>query len=247
MPLSNVQIYLTKTSHIHVAGKKGIGSDFQILTDFGASDTPMIDITVPKNTIKADIDLEVYNVSHSWEREETEPSVTLPLKVTVTERDQMPDVSSGEKSWQIQLNYFPTADAPYEPQQIQITIRVSEKVSLNPFQQFIQNLGFASPTPTADVTIAYEATVTLIDDMEIMALALGIWTEARDNPVEATRREEMIRVGGVILNRANTNYRDQDTVIGAVLDPFQYSHFNISTNPELWPLNQERYKRFLIL
>lgn len=69
-------------------------------------------------------------------------------------------------------------------------------------------------------------------NMETMALALGIWTEARDNPSASVRREEMIRVGGVILNRAQTGYRGKSTILDTVLDRFQFSHFNSLNNPE---------------
>ncbi len=69
-------------------------------------------------------------------------------------------------------------------------------------------------------------------NMETMALALGIWTEARDNRDASVRREEMIRVGGVIRNRAQTGYRGKNTILATVLAPSQFSHFNNSNNPE---------------
>jgi hypothetical protein len=103
---------------------------------------------------------------------------------------------------------------------------------MNLQQQIMRNLGF-SPTPTSIISIVYQASVSDFEDtLEIVALALGIWTEARDNPLEDVRFQEMIRVGGTILNRVNTSYRGQSTIVNTILDPLQYSHFYSSTNPE---------------
>lgn len=246
--ISNVKVYLKSISHRHMSGRKGIGSDFQIRTEIGITEPSILNIKIPKDTTKSDIDFVVYQNNHSWETEEILSLISLPLQVTITEQDdKVSDVSSAQKQWQIELSNFPTPNITYEPQQEQITIQISELAFLNPLEQFIQNLGFGSPTPTAAITIIYQVFITLVDSIEIMALALAIWTEARDNSTDTIRREEMIRVGGAILNRTTTNYRDQSTVLGAVLDPFQYSHFNDSTNPERVALESEDVQRVLNL
>lgn len=64
------------------------------------------------------------------------------------------------------------------------------------------------------------------DDIETLAMAMCIYTEARDNPDLATRRLEMKHVGGVIQNRAQNHFRSQSTIFDTVLFPKAFSYFN---------------------
>lgn len=91
--------------------------------------------------------------------------------------------------------------------------------------------------PTASGVASKEASPFLkldsyeSDDLETLALAMCIWTEARDNPDDAAREREMRHVGGVIANRVRTKYWKKETFVAVVLEPAQFSHFN-GTNPE---------------
>jgi Cell Wall Hydrolase len=69
------------------------------------------------------------------------------------------------------------------------------------------------------------------NEMEALALAMCIWTEANDNRDPAARALEMRHVGGVIINRRDSRYRDNTSILAVVLDPGQFSHFE-TTNPE---------------
>ncbi len=160
--LRNIQIYLKTIAHAHISGEKGIGSDFRIVTKLGTAAAQILEIMVPKDTTKTDIDFEVYNATHS-RKSATNPFLSLPLQVSVTERDETPDIALGSASWQINLDRFSTADTPNVSQQTQIDIQVSEQVPVSLSQQKSENLGFL-PTPTAKISITYEAFVTLYED-----------------------------------------------------------------------------------
>jgi len=185
--LRNIQIYLKSIAHVQISGRKGIGSDFRIVTKLGTAAAQILEIMVPKDTTKTDIDFEVYNATHTRESA-TNPFLSLPLQVSVTERDEkIPDIALGSASWQINLDRFSTADTPNVSQQTQIDIQVSEQVPVSLSQQKSENLGFL-PTPTAKISITYEAFVTLVED-PCLKILLAKTPDFSDPNSEQTVRE----------------------------------------------------------
>jgi len=62
---------------------------------------------------------------------------------------------------------------------------------------------------------------------QILALAIGIWGEARGEPFEGK-----VAVAWVVKNRAESNWRGQSTYSRVLIDPKQFSCFN-DGNPNL--------------
>lgn len=181
MSTFSIRIRLKSVTHSHVSGRRGIGSKFTITSTVNGI-PKTLDSLVPKDSTR-NYDFEVYSATG------IEGDVlTIPLQVTVIEttEDDVNDPGSNSQSWEIDLTNFFVEGEPYQPQQTDISVTVTEQTRQGLTESIRRNLGL---TGVATITINYEALITRIEScLEIIFEATpGIY---RNTPAaEQTVRE----------------------------------------------------------